>query len=114
MDLGGPRYLGLTAIQDIVAGDGTVRGGARRSQPGIDLNPEYAFVIGTRGQTYRLLGRFEEALADLSHAIDLDSEYDWAFAQHGENYRRMGRHEEALADLRCAIELKPSDRGLHA
>jgi tetratricopeptide (TPR) repeat protein len=33
------------------------------------------------------MGRYEEALADLSQAIDLDPTSDWAIASRGETYR---------------------------
>ncbi|MFJ2171263.1 tetratricopeptide repeat protein, partial [Streptomyces griseofuscus] len=59
------------------------------------------------GETYRLMGRFEEALTDLNHAIQLEPDYAWAIASRGETYRLMGRFEEALTDLNHAIQLEP-------
>jgi tetratricopeptide (TPR) repeat protein len=35
--------------------------------------------LAERGETYRLMGRYEEAVADLSRAIGLDPEHAWAF-----------------------------------
>jgi len=76
------------------------------------------------------MGRFEEAITDLSRAIGLDSGNAWAIGSHeitksagprhrsrppivwaisirGHAYRKMGRFEEAIADLDGAIELNP-------
>ena len=69
------------------------------------MDEEYAWAIGTRGDTYRLMGKYEEALVDLNRAIALDKKYAWAIAQRGETYRLMGRYEEALVDLNRAIAL---------
>jgi|HubBroStandDraft_3_1064219.scaffolds.fasta_scaffold811635_1 tetratricopeptide (TPR) repeat protein len=38
-----------------------------------------AWVIASRGETYRLMGRYEEALTDFNRAIELDpSDDDYA------------------------------------
>jgi tetratricopeptide (TPR) repeat protein len=65
-----------------------------------------------RGETYREMGRYGEALDDFNRAIDLDPALEWlewAIANRGETYRRMGRYGEALADFNRAIELDPDD-----
>ena len=41
----------------------------------IELDPDSAWVIGTRGQVYQAMDRYEEAVADLTRAIELDP--DW-------------------------------------
>ncbi len=58
-----------------------------------------------RGDMYRLMGKYEEALADCTRAIGLDEKYAWIIAVRGESYRLMGKYEEALADFTRAIEL---------
>ncbi len=50
------------------------------------------------------MGKFEDALADLSRAIELDDKDAWAIANRGETYRQMGKFEDALADLSRAID----------
>lgn len=64
-------------------------------------------VIRRRGQTYRLMGRYEEALTDFHRAIELRPDADWAVAERGETHRLMERYEEALSDFDRAIELHP-------
>jgi tetratricopeptide (TPR) repeat protein len=38
----------------------------------IELDPSYAWAIGSHGQTYQAMERYDEALADLNRAIELD------------------------------------------
>ncbi|MBP0021741.1 MAG: hypothetical protein J7647_29825 [Cyanobacteria bacterium SBLK] len=68
-------------------------------------NPEDARAIARRGECYRLMARYEEALGDFNRAIALKPEYDWAIAHRGECYRLMARYEEALENFGDAIQL---------
>jgi tetratricopeptide (TPR) repeat protein len=49
----------------------------------LKLDPDDAWAIGSRGQTYVALGRYDDAVADCNHAIDVDPRHDWALAQRG-------------------------------
>ncbi|MEH1859789.1 MAG: tetratricopeptide repeat protein [Nostoc sp.] len=60
-----------------------------------------------RGETYRLMERYTEALQDFDRAIELDPKYEWAIASRGFTYRLMERYTEALQDFDRAIELDP-------
>src|SRR5260370_26496421 len=64
-----------------------------------------AWAFAHRGEIYRLMERYEEALADFDRAIALDEKYAGAFAHRGETYGLMRRYEEALADFDQAITL---------
>ncbi|MEH1951707.1 MAG: tetratricopeptide repeat protein [Nostoc sp.] len=58
-----------------------------------------------RGETYRLMERYTEALQDFDRAIELDPKYEWAIASRGFTYRLMERYTEALQNFDRAIEL---------
>ncbi|HEY9834739.1 MAG TPA: tetratricopeptide repeat protein [Stenomitos sp.] len=73
----------------------------------IEQSPDDAKAIAHRGETYRLTGHFEAALADFDRAIELNPTYSWAIAHRGETYYLIKRYEEALADFNRAIELTP-------
>jgi tetratricopeptide (TPR) repeat protein len=60
-----------------------------------------------RGEMYRRLGRYDQALADFNHALELRPDDSWAIGSRGQTYRSMGRYEEAIADLNRAIEVHP-------
>ncbi|NJN86577.1 MAG: tetratricopeptide repeat protein [Leptolyngbyaceae cyanobacterium SL_7_1] len=73
-----------------------------------EIEPQWKpIALGWRGETYRLMKRYEEALQDFNRAIELDPEYAWAIAHRGVTYRVIKRYDEALRDLNCAIELDP-------
>ncbi|AVH70202.1 tetratricopeptide repeat protein [Nostoc sp. 'Lobaria pulmonaria (5183) cyanobiont'] len=64
-------------------------------------------ALGWRGETYRLMERYPEALQDFDRAIELDPKYDWAIALRGLTFCLMERYLEALEDIDRAIELNP-------
>ena len=71
-------------------------------EPGLE-GQERAPVLVRRGEAYRRMGKYQEALADFDRAIELKPDDAWAIASRGETYRLMGRYEEALADFNRAI-----------
>jgi tetratricopeptide (TPR) repeat protein len=75
----------------------------------IALDEKSAWAIAQRGETYRLMGRYDEALADFDRVIALEKEADWVVGSRGEIYRLMGRYDEALADFDRAIALNERD-----
>jgi tetratricopeptide (TPR) repeat protein len=38
----------------------------------IELDPDYAWAIGSRGQVHQAMRRHDEAIADFTRAIELD------------------------------------------
>jgi tetratricopeptide (TPR) repeat protein len=77
-----------------------------------DIDPQWQPIArGWRGQTYRFMNRYEEALQDFQQAIALDPQYAWAIASRGETYRFMNRYEEALQDFQQAITIDPQYAG---
>jgi Flp pilus assembly protein TadD len=62
-------------------------------------------AFASRGESYRRMGQYDAALADLNRAIELDDKNALAFASRGESYQRMRQYEAALADFNRAIEL---------
>ncbi|MFF8020057.1 tetratricopeptide repeat protein, partial [Streptomyces sp. NPDC007896] len=73
----------------------------------------YGWAIAWRGQAYRALKRYDEALADFNRAIELDPNVDWIIAQRGWTYRELRRYDEAQADFARAVELDPEDAWFH-
>ena len=58
-----------------------------------------------RGETYRRIERYDDALSDFDRAIELEPQDAFTLASRGETYRRIERYDDALRDLNRAIEL---------
>src|SRR5439155_14249006 len=58
-----------------------------------------------RGETYRLIGHLEEAVADLNRAVEMDPSFSWAYASRAQALIALERRDAALADLNRALEL---------
>ncbi|NEP00475.1 MAG: tetratricopeptide repeat protein [Symploca sp. SIO2E9] len=72
----------------------------------IEQNPDNIWAIAHRGETYRLMKRYEEALVDFQRAIELKPDYAWVIAHRGETYYLMKLYQQALADFNQALQLK--------
>jgi tetratricopeptide (TPR) repeat protein len=66
-------------------------------------------IRAVRDQTYRVMGRDDQALADFNRALERNPEDASALAGRGETYWAMKRYDQALADLNRALELNPED-----
>jgi tetratricopeptide (TPR) repeat protein len=75
----------------------------------IRRNPEDALAWSRRGETYRLLGKQDQAVSDCSRAVSLDPNLAQAYASRGSSYRMKGRLDLAVADCSRAIALDPGN-----
>ena len=73
----------------------------------IELNPNDAWAYARRGETYRQMRQFENALMNFEKAIQYKPRYAWAYARRGETYRQMRQFENAILYLEKAIEISP-------
>ncbi len=60
-----------------------------------------------RAQVYLMVGRLEDALADLDAVIERDPYFPDHYFNRGNVLRRLGRTEEAIADYGHALRLSP-------
>ncbi|MBP0033707.1 MAG: tetratricopeptide repeat protein [Roseofilum sp. Belize BBD 4] len=74
----------------------------------ITNDPQNAKAWAGRGETYRLMKRYQEALEDFNRAIELKPDYAWALAHRGETSFLMDAFEGAIEDFNRAIELQPN------
>lgn len=72
---------------------------------GIRYDDKEPGVIAHRAETFRVMGKYAQALSDFNRAIELDDKYAWAFNRRGETYRLMEKYEEAVADFDRALAL---------
>ena len=83
------------------------------AQSRIDTHPSLisSQALARCGESYRLMGQYDQALQNLDRAIELEPKNDGAIANRGQTYRLMERYEEALQDFDRAIELEPKNDG---
>jgi tetratricopeptide (TPR) repeat protein/energy-coupling factor transporter ATP-binding protein EcfA2 len=58
-----------------------------------------------RGDSFRQMGKYAQALADYDRTIALDENYVWAIAHRGYTYQLMKNYQQALLDFDRAITL---------
>lgn len=97
---------GHRLIQAIQAGDLSAYLGYLINDASLDQDV-LIVALEHRGETYRILNRYDEALADLNRVIEADPDRAWAIGSRAETYRLMRRYDEALVDFNRAIELDP-------
>jgi tetratricopeptide (TPR) repeat protein len=71
------------------------------------LEPNYAWAIAHRGETYRLMKRYEQAIADFSPSLALNPKHAWTLAHRGSCYYQLKQYRNALVDINQAIDLQP-------
>ena len=72
-----------------------------------------AIVLGNRAAALKLLGRYDEAVADLARAIELDPDNPQYRSQRGDVLSRKQQYAEAIADYTKAIEVAPRNPWPH-
>jgi tetratricopeptide (TPR) repeat protein len=64
-------------------------------------------ALRERGNSHRLAGRYDQALADLNRITEIDASYAPAVASRGLMHHTMDQYDEALADFDRAISMEP-------
>ena len=77
------------------------------------LEPNSAAGVYNRGFSYRLMGRRDQAIADLTEAIRLDPKDADAFEERALAYYGQVDPDRGLADYAEAIRLNPKEPRLH-
>lgn len=67
-----------------------------------------AIALGNRGAALKLLGRYDDAIADFTLAISLDPKNPQYYCQRGNIQLRRKAYQEAVDDFTTAIERAPS------
>jgi len=70
----------------------------------IKLDPYYVWAITCRGETYRLMERYNKALADFNQAIKLEPNDDWYLYNRALTFLLLGQANESQTDLVAAIQ----------
>jgi lipoprotein NlpI len=66
-----------------------------------------AIALGNRGAAYKLLGRYDDAIADFGRAIELNPGNPQYYCQRGDILIRKRAYDEAIADYTAALGKSP-------
>ena len=66
-----------------------------------------AIALGNRGAALKMLGRYDEAIADFGRAVELDEGNPQYYCQRGDVRMRKGAVDDAIADYSAAIAKDP-------
>ncbi len=66
-----------------------------------------AIALGNRGAAYKMLGRYDEAMADFSRAIELDNDNPQYYCQRGDVRVKTGAFNDAIADYTTVLQRSP-------
>ncbi len=72
-----------------------------------------AIALGNRGAAYKMLGRYDEAIADFGRAIELDDDNPQYYCQRGDLRVRAGANDDAIADYTTALQKSPGYAWAH-
>ncbi|RIB08777.1 hypothetical protein C2G38_2044865 [Gigaspora rosea] len=75
----------------------------------LEFELNYARILVSRGKTYLMMGRYDDALKDLSNSLEILPNNVFALVHRAETYRLMGKCSEALTDLIKSLEIRPED-----
>jgi tetratricopeptide (TPR) repeat protein len=66
-----------------------------------------AIALGNRGAAYKVMGRYDEAIADFTEAIELDPDNPQYYCQRGDARLRTNANTDAIEDFTVAIRQSP-------
>lgn len=69
------------------------------------LNPDSDYAFSRRGECYRMLGNYNNAIQDLNEAIRRNPRNDYAYASRAVSFWGNGQLDLVLKDLDASIEL---------
>ncbi|MGW5721044.1 tetratricopeptide repeat protein [Amycolatopsis sp. NPDC003865] len=79
----------------------------------LEDRPDDRWALAGRGSVRRLIGEFEESLADLTRAVELDPASAWEIGQRGQTLHALERYEEALAEFGRSLDIDPGVADVH-
>ena len=79
----------------------------------IQLTPDDADTLASRGEAHRLLKKYSPALEDFDHALQLNPNDAWVLGKRGLVYSVLNDYPHAIEDFSKAIELSPDTLWLY-
>ena len=66
-------------------------------------------MLKYQGKFYFIVGRYEQAIVDLTKLLELETNNTFALRYRGETYFMIEKYEESLVDLNKLLEINAND-----
>ena len=66
-------------------------------------------ILRYQAKFYFVMGRYEQALTDLTKLLEFDTSNSFALRYRAETYYMIEKYEESLADLNKLLEINPNE-----
>ena len=66
-------------------------------------------ILRYQAKFYFVMGRYEQALTDLTKLLEFDTSNSFALRYQAETYYVIKKYEESLADLNKLLEINPNE-----
>ena len=66
-------------------------------------------ILRYQGKFYFIMGRYEQALAELTKLLEFDTSNSFALRYRAETYYMMEKYEESLADLNKLLKINANE-----
>jgi len=73
----------------------------------LKIDPDYVKAYYNRGNAYKELENYKNAIADYTRAIKIDPDYSTAYYNRGLAYNILENYKNAIADYTRAIKIDP-------
>lgn len=100
-----PDYSFYKSRADVSALKGDYTGALADYTKSLELKPDNAAVLFSRGQTYFNLKSYELSVADFTKTVDLNPKDSMAYTNRGISFEKLGDSKKAAADFQTAVNL---------
>ncbi|CAG8585621.1 9018_t:CDS:2 [Acaulospora morrowiae] len=69
----------------------------------LEIEPDDAFALRNRGETHRMLNKYNESLSDLNRSLEIEPDDAFTLRNRGETYRMLNKYNESLSDLNRSL-----------
>ena len=70
---------------------------------------ETEYILRYQGKFYFIMGRYEQALAELTRLLEFDSSNSFALRYRAETYYMIKKYEESFADLNKLLKINANE-----
>src|SRR5688572_25426629 len=74
-----------------------------------EQNIAHTYILKYRGKLYFVIGRYEQALVDLTKLLEFDTNDAFALRYRVETYYMTKKYEESLTDLNKLLKINAND-----